>query len=184
MAPEANTTPEANQASVLGWGTYEAPGLGTLWLVWGERGLLHVSFSRPDSPPSPHGETTVPESYAAFFDRFFAGERLDVSEVPIELSGTDFQLRVWEALRRIPYGDVRTYESIANEIGSPKAMRAVGMANNANPLPIVVPCHRVIEAGHQLGGYGGGLDRKRFLLELEGAQIDGTLVRPGQLSLF
>jgi O-6-methylguanine DNA methyltransferase len=85
------------------------------------------------------------------------------------MHGTDFQLRVWRELERIPYGETRSYSQIAAAIGTPQAVRAVGAANGANPIPIVVPCHRVIGAGGKLVGYGGGLPLKRRLLELEGA---------------
>lgn len=182
MAVEPNTSLEPDQATITGWTTYEAKGLGTLWLVWEEQGLRSLSFWRPDV--SPALEKEMPGDWRRVLDRYFAGEASDLNALPVQLQGTEFQKRVWEALRGIPYGAVRSYESIANEVGSPKAMRAVGMANHVNPVPIVVPCHRVIEAGHHLGGYGGGVERKRFLLELEGAQIEGSLVRPGQLSLF
>lgn len=88
-------------------------------------------------------------------------------DFPYELHGTDFQKKVWDALRRIPYGETRTYKEIAGAVGNPKASRAVGMANNKNPLIIVVPCHRVIGANGNLVGYAGGLDMKKALLELE-----------------
>lgn len=184
MPEEANTVTEVNQTTEVAWGTYEASGFGTLWLTWSAHGLREVLFERPKAPPTLDDAVPIPARLTVFLDRYFAGEPVDVTEVAVDARGTDFQSKVWAALRKIPYGEVRTYESIAIEVGSPKAMRAVGMANNANPVPIVVPCHRVIEAGHRLGGFGGGVDRKRFLLELEGAQVEGALVRPGQLSLF
>ena len=116
--------------------------------------------------------------------RYFAGESEDFAAVPLDLRGTDFQLRVWAALREIPWGQVRTYGGIAQEIQSPRAMRAVGQANHVNPIPIIVPCHRVVEAGHHLGGYGGGVDRKQRLLELEGVRLHEGVVQPGQMELF
>ena len=88
---------------------------------------------------------------------------------PLDLRGTDFQVACWRALLNIPYGETRTYADIARAVGKPKAFRAVGMANNRNPIAIVVPCHRVIASDGTLCGYGGGLDVKRKLLELEGA---------------
>lgn len=100
---------------------------------------------------------------------YFAGERTDF-EFETRPDGTDFQKRVWHALREIPYGQTRTYGQIAEQIGNPKSSRAVGMANGRNPLSIIVPCHRVIGSSGSLIGYGGGVDRKRFLLELETAQ--------------
>ena len=97
---------------------------------------------------------------------YFAGERREFS-VPLEIVGSTFQRRVWQELRVIPYGETRSYEDIAISVGSPKAVRAVGTANGSNRIAIVIPCHRVINKGGKLGGYGGGLDRKKYLLELE-----------------
>ena len=97
---------------------------------------------------------------------YFSGSRRDF-ELPLAPQGSAFQRSVWRALTAIPYGEVRSYGSIAATIGNPRACRAVGMANHRNPLPILIPCHRVIGADGSLTGYGGGLDRKRFLLELE-----------------
>jgi O-6-methylguanine DNA methyltransferase len=97
---------------------------------------------------------------------YFAGQRRDF-DLPLDLAGTAFQRSVWRALLDIPYGETRSYGFVAQAIGAPKAVRAVGAANGSNPIPIVVPCHRVIGAGGSLTGYGGGLALKRFLLELE-----------------
>jgi methylated-DNA-[protein]-cysteine S-methyltransferase len=102
----------------------------------------------------------------AQLDAYFAGELTDF-DLPLAPAGTAFQMRVWEALLQIPYGTTATYGEIAARIGQPTAMRAVGLANGRNPLAIVIPCHRVIGAGGGLTGYGGGLDRKRWLLDLE-----------------
>ena len=97
---------------------------------------------------------------------YFDGKRRDF-DIPLDVEGTEFQARVWAALRRIPFGRTASYADIARKIGQPKAMRAVGMANGRNPVSIVVPCHRVIGADGSLTGYGGGLDRKKILLDLE-----------------
>jgi methylated-DNA-[protein]-cysteine S-methyltransferase len=97
---------------------------------------------------------------------YFAGE-LTTFELPLHPVGTDFQLAVWAALRHIPYGQTRSYGDIARAIDRPSAVRAVGLANGRNPISIIVPCHRVIGADGSLTGYGGGLGRKRFLLDLE-----------------
>jgi methylated-DNA-[protein]-cysteine S-methyltransferase len=97
---------------------------------------------------------------------YFAGQRRDF-DLPVAPRATPFQARVLAALRRIPYGETRSYKQIAEAIGEPKAVRAVGGANGSNPLPIVIPCHRVIGSGGQLTGFGGGIDTKRFLLDLE-----------------
>lgn len=99
-------------------------------------------------------------------DAYFTGE-LTVFDVPVELEGTPFQRRVWDALLAIPYGETWTYGQVAEKVGNPRASRAVGLANGRNPVAIVVPCHRVIGADGSLTGYGGGLDRKVFLLEHE-----------------
>lgn len=97
---------------------------------------------------------------------YFAGE-LFAFDVPLEIVGTEFQKRVWSALRTIPYGETRSYGRIAEEIGAPSAVRAVGAANGRNPIPVIIPCHRVIGASGDLVGFGGGLRWKRLLLELE-----------------
>lgn len=111
--------------------------------------------------------------YAKQLDEYFSGQRRDFT-FPLDLRGTDFQLACWHALLGIPYGETRTYADIARAVGKPNAFRAVGMANHRNPVAIVVPCHRVIASDGTLCGYGGGLDVKRKLLELEGA-LSGTL---------
>lgn len=97
---------------------------------------------------------------------YFAGE-LTVFDLPLDLRGTDFQRRVWAALREIPYGRTRTYGELATALGAPSASRAVGLANGRNPISIVVPCHRVVGGSGSLTGYAGGVDRKRALLDLE-----------------
>lgn len=99
--------------------------------------------------------------------RAYFQKKLRRFDVPLELDGTPFQRAVWSALQRIPYGETRSYREIAAELGRPLAARAVGQANRANPVAIVVPCHRVIAAGGSLGGYASGLELKRFLLDLE-----------------
>ena len=100
-------------------------------------------------------------------EEYFRGNRKEF-DLPLLLKGTDFQKRVWHALEKIPYGQTRSYQDIAMMIKNPKASRAVGMANHVNPIVILVPCHRVIGKNGKLTGYGGGLDKKKYLLELEG----------------
>ena len=182
MTAEDITAREPDQAPLTGWGTFAAKGLGTLWLAWSDAGLHRLSFQRLQSVEAE--ETLVPAVYAEALTRYFDGEAEDFADVPLDLRGTDFQLRVWNALREIPWGEVRTYGGVAQEIHSPRAMRAVGQANHVNPVPIIVPCHRVVEAGHHLGGYGGGLERKQLLLELEGVRFHEGVVQPGQMELF
>ena len=103
-------------------------------------------------------------------DAFFAGT-LRAFTVPVAPRGTDFQRRVWSALRTIPYGETTSYGAIASRIGARDAVRAVGAANGANPISIIIPCHRVIGANGSLTGFGGGLERKRFLLDLERGEL-------------
>jgi O-6-methylguanine DNA methyltransferase len=111
--------------------------------------------------------------YLRELEEYFAGKRREFT-FPLDLRGTDFQRACWRALLDIPYGETRTYADIARAVGRAQAFRAVGMANNRNPIAIVVPCHRVIASDGTLCGYGGGLEVKRKLLELEGA-LTGTL---------
>ncbi|MFB7368757.1 methylated-DNA--[protein]-cysteine S-methyltransferase [Streptomyces sp. NPDC056222] len=125
------------------------------------------TFGEPD--PRPFGEAIRQ------LDAYFAGE-LTEFDLPLKLIGTPFQLRVWEQLTLIPYGETRTYGELAEALGSPGASRAVGLANGKNPVSIVVPCHRVIGASGSLTGYGGGLGRKQRLLAFE----SGT-AEPGAL---
>jgi methylated-DNA-[protein]-cysteine S-methyltransferase len=110
-------------------------------------------------------------------DAYFAGE-LTAFDVALDMRGTEFQRRVWSALLTIPYGETRSYGEIAEQVGAPGAARAVGLANGHNPIAIIVPCHRVIGASGSLTGYGGGLDRKKTLLDLEKKRA------PANLTLF
>ena len=103
---------------------------------------------------------------------YFAGQRREF-DLPLAPAGTDFQRRVWELLREIPYGETVTYGELARRLGNPKSARAVGMACNRNPIAIVVPCHRVVGSTGSLTGYAGGLDAKAFLLKLEGVLPHG-----------
>ena len=112
-------------------------------------------------------------AYVNQLEEYLAGNRRQF-DFPLDLRGTDFQLSCWNALLAIPYGETRSYADIARAVGKPNAFRAVGMANNRNRVAIVVPCHRVIASDGGLCGYGGGLDVKKKLLELEGA-CSGTL---------
>jgi methylated-DNA-[protein]-cysteine S-methyltransferase len=138
--------------------------------------ISHLSFlgpgaRRPPAPPpswrhEPEGFTPLGEQLA----EYFAGARRSF-EVELDLQGTEWERRVWEALLRIPYGETRSYGQIAEELGSVRACRAVGVANARNPVAIVVPCHRVIGANGSLTGFGGGLERKRSLLDLEAGRL-------------
>lgn len=114
-------------------------------------------------------EALRPSAARRALQAYFEGGLDALADLPSATNGTEFQRAVWDALRRIPPGSTLSYGALADRIGKPKAMRAVGLANGANPIAIVVPCHRVIGANASLTGYGGGLDRKRWLLAHEGA---------------
>jgi O-6-methylguanine DNA methyltransferase len=168
---------------------FESP-IGPLFLATSERGLVALEFDgrmpgQQTIRPNPRdlraegGKFYFEESeaklksYVTELEEYFAGHRRQFT-FPLDLRGTEFQLACWRALLAIPYGETRTYSDIARAVGRPQGFRAVGMANNRNPIAIVVPCHRVIASDGTLCGYGGGLDIKRKLLELEGA-LSGTL---------
>jgi len=146
----------------------ESP-IGPLLVAVSERGLVRLEFSRNSAQPVPQNwiasaEQTAP--YVRELEEYFRRERRQF-DFPLDLRGTEFQKRCWRALLQIPYGETRSYADIARAVGSPQAFRAVGMANHHNPIAIVVPCHRVIASNGTLCGYGGGLDVKQRLLELE-----------------
>lgn len=153
--------------------------LGLLFLARTERGLRFVDFLERRSLKRAfafHAKATSEAKWEPSLlelkpvvdqlDGYFCGNLMSF-DLLLDPIGTEFQLKVWRALSRIPYGQTRAYGQIARAVGQPGAARAVGLANNRNPLPIIVPCHRVIGANGSLTGYGGGLPRKRRLLELE-----------------
>lgn len=159
--------------------------IGPLFLAASDRGLVALEFDvrlpgQQSIRPNPRDlreerkgfefeeAKQLMKPYVEQVDEYFSGKRRGF-DFPLDLRGTDFQLSCWRALLAIPYGETRTYADIARAVGKPNAFRAVGMANNRNPVAIVVPCHRVIASDGGLCGYGGGLDVKRKLLELEGA---------------
>jgi len=129
--------------------------------------ITGVFFGRNIPEGFTRGETPLIKKAALQIEEYFSGKRKTFS-LPLAMHGTEFQMDVWRALQTIPYGETRSYKDIAIQIGRPKAVRAVGMANNRNPISIIVPCHRVIGHDGSLVGYGGGLPLKKFLLELEG----------------
>jgi methylated-DNA-[protein]-cysteine S-methyltransferase len=148
-------------------------------LTTAERGgricLLHFGADGPEVdrmfdrwyPGEPRNRQPLPE-IGAVLTRYFAGETAAIEGVAVEMNGTPFQKTVWAALRRIPCGTTISYAELARRIGEPSAVRAVGTANGANPVALIVPCHRVIGSNGSLTGYGGGLDRKQWLLTHEG----------------
>lgn len=136
----------------------------SLYLVATETHLINIQFTQPQKALL---QTTELLSMATIqLDEYFQGKRTTFS-LPFKLTGTPFQLAVWKELQNIPYGQTTSYKEIAQKINKPKAYRAVGMANNKNPLPIIIPCHRVIGSNGKLIGYAGGLNLKNYLLELE-----------------
>lgn len=136
----------------------------SLYLVATETHLINIQFTQPQKALL---QTTELLSMATIqLDEYFQGKRTTFS-LPFKLIGTPFQLAVWKELQNIPYGQTTSYKEIAQKINKPKAYRAVGMANNKNPLPIIIPCHRVIGSNGKLIGYAGGLNLKNYLLELE-----------------
>lgn len=143
--------------------------VGKLTLAGKDGRLMHLRMVDQTYEPSRDGwkpdNEAFPEAVAQL-EAYFAGDRTEF-RLELDLVGTAFQRRVWEALLTIPYGETRSYGDIARQIGAPGAFRAVGLANGHNPIGIIVPCHRVIGSNGSLTGYGGGLDRKRALLELE-----------------
>lgn len=147
---------------------YQSPLIETITLAEENSALCMVDFGK-QTPKEPYEIRNTPllAETAKQLDEYFAGIR-KVFDLPIEFTrGTDFQKKVWYALCDIPYGETRSYKQIAEAVQSPKAFRAVGMANNKNPVSIIVPCHRVIGASGRLVGYGGGLGIKQALLALE-----------------
>ena len=142
--------------------------LGSVTFVEEDGALLAITTHRPYE--GIEQETPLIKEAYRQLSEYLKGERRKF-DLPLKPRGTDFQKRVWRALCDIPYGETRSYKQIAEAIGNPKAVRAVGMANNRNPITIVVPCHRVIGADGKLVGYGGGLEMKEFLLRLESCSL-------------
>ena len=144
-----------------------------LLLAADELGLHLIEFHTPRHPMSrlshwTEGDNAILEATRRQLDEYFSGSRKDF-DLPLAPQGTPFQTEVWHTLATIPYGQTISYAQLAQRVGKPTAMRAVGAANGRNPLPIVLPCHRVIGADGSLTGFGGGLPTKQFLLRLEGA---------------
>lgn len=147
--------------------------IGPLTLAGVNGRLRHLRMVDQTYEPSRTGWLVDDEAFGAVVEQledYFAGRLLDF-DLDVEMIGTDFQRRVWQALLTIPYGETRSYGQIAQQIGSAGASRAVGLANGHNPVSIIVPCHRVIGANGSLTGYGGGLVRKKQLLEMEKNRI-------------
>lgn len=150
-----------------GTAIYHAP-VGELVITYQDGAVIALKLADATALPE-DAPNALTEAVCRQLDEYFAGTRTTF-DFPLRLQGTPFQEKVWAALRDIPYGETRSYQQIAQAIGQPKACRAVGMANHRNPIYIVVPCHRVVGANGALTGYGGGLDMKKALLELEARQ--------------
>jgi methylated-DNA-[protein]-cysteine S-methyltransferase len=144
-----------------------------LRLVATKIGLRAVQFQPFSTDPGERNDANQWMDQAVQELRAYFAGKLRVFQVPLDMEGTEFQLSVWNALTRIPYGETRSYAQIAQTVARPNAVRAVGAANGANPVAIIVPCHRVIGSNGTLTGYGGGLPLKKRLLELEGAWTMG-----------
>lgn len=140
--------------------------LGPMTLVEENGALIELRFGEALRPDEPLRSTPLLQKAEAELGEYFAGARKAFT-VPLAPRGTAFQQAVWNALAAIPYGETRSYGAIAKQVGNPKAARAVGMANNRNPLPVIIPCHRVIGTNGGMVGYGGGLPIKEALLALE-----------------
>jgi methylated-DNA-[protein]-cysteine S-methyltransferase len=162
------------------WSTMTSP-IGPLLLMGDSAGLMGVYMDAHRGGQGPSVQTGVRDDrmFAAArgqLEEYFAGTR-QAFDLPLAAEGTDFQRRVWDALLGIPYGTTISYLELARRIGDPKAVRAVGLANGRNPISIIVPCHRVIGSDGSLTGYGGGIERKRWLLQHEashsGLRLDG-----------
>lgn len=152
---------------------YQSP-VGALYLNMDGEALAGIWFSDGRFTPKPDDFCVEPSIFLPviqWLDRYFAGERMELPEIALHMSGSRFQQAVWKELTKIPYGTVTTYGAIAKalegKLGHPVAARAVGGAVGRNPISLIVPCHRVIGAGRKLTGYGGGLWRKEYLLVLE-----------------
>ena len=150
----------------IDWSDYEERMRRLLWRHYGEGGFRLA-------------EGNVSGELRDALRRYFAGELAAIDDLPVKTAGTAFQREVWRALREIKCGTTVSYAKLAERIGRPKAVRAVGLANGANPIGVVVPCHRVIGADGSLTGYGGGMERKRWLLRHEASAVAGEQGRPG-----
>jgi len=152
-----------SNASVF-YDTYVSP-LGPLYFVFAGKNLSGVSFIKPENVPFKEG--LIPKSFIHEIAAYFKGSHKGFKQKTVFLRGTKFEQDVWRALDEIPFGETRTYKWIAEKVGRPNASRAVGQALSKNPLPIIIPCHRVIESDGSMGGYSSGINNKVRLLEME-----------------
>jgi methylated-DNA-[protein]-cysteine S-methyltransferase len=149
--------------------------LGGLSLFFTASGLAALNYPGEGAWAAAASAPTAPAAWLELIKKeladYFRGLPTSFSALPLDPRGTPFQLRVWQELRKIPYGATISYKELAARAGSPRGFRAVGQANGANPIPIIIPCHRVINTDGSLGGYSSGLERKRWLLRHEGVKI-------------
>jgi len=152
----------------LSFDKFQSP-LGILSLVFSGKTLVKIVFERTHGiePISPISPDRVSHSLKMQLGEYFKGNLREFTQEVVLLQGTDFDKKVWLALKEIPYGETRSYRWLAERIGNPKAVRAVGQALGRNPIPIILPCHRIIESNGSIGGYSGGINIKRRLLDLE-----------------
>lgn len=141
--------------------------VGSLTLVANDEALLAVQFEGSEFAEAVAASTPILERTKKQLNEYFAGARREF-DLPLQPSGTPFQCSVWDALLKVPYGKTASYLDIAKRVKNPKAMRAVGAANGRNPIALIIPCHRVIGSDGSLTGYGGGMERKHWLLQHEG----------------
>jgi methylated-DNA-[protein]-cysteine S-methyltransferase len=164
---------KAEKVSAVYYTTYESP-VGLLLLAGESNALRRVSFDNSKRnaplPPDWRQDRGPFSEVIRQLQAYFGGELKDF-DLPLSLEGTEFQLRVWNGLRMIRYGETISYGQLAKRIGKPRAVRAVGLANGCNPIPIIIPCHRVIGSDGSLTGFGGGLTNKKKLLALESRQM-------------
>ena len=152
------------------WTVLESTPVGPLHLTADDGALTGLRFGSGPAVGPRDDDDPVLATVAAELDEYFAGKRQSFT-VPLSPTGTEFQMAVWQQLRLIPYGTTISYGELARRLGSPAASRAVGLANGRNPIAIVVPCHRVIGADGSLTGFGGGMDAKRTLLDIEAGTL-------------
>lgn len=150
--------------STLHYDIFESP-VSRLYLIFSGNLLTGVAFQKPQRIPLKKGVT--PKNFVHELSAYFRGNDKGFTQKIHFLSGTEFERKVWSSLRNVPYGETRTYKWIAEQAGRPKATRAVGQALSKNPIPIVLPCHRIIESDGSIGGYSSGVKIKRRLLEME-----------------
>jgi methylated-DNA-[protein]-cysteine S-methyltransferase len=164
------------------WTVVDSP-IDPLLLVGDEAGLRELQMAPHTPPPGAREDAQALAAAAEQLEAYFAGE-LTAWDLPLAPVGTGFQQRVWAALREIPYGTTTTYGKIATDLGQPTASRAVGLANGRNPIAVIQPCHRVVGANGSLTGFGGGLPRKRWLLDHERSVLAGHADLAGAAGLW